>query len=733
MNKKSVKSMAFILCLCLALTVWGCPIGVQATEYPLQGTVNDSGVRLRSGPGTDHSILGVMDLGVQLTVTGEQYNAKDEMWYSVTLPSGQSGYIISTYVTVNDPQEQLAVTTDNGVNVRMAPGTWNPSIYKLSYGVTVTVLGVEKDRDGDEWYCIRFSNDGKPGVGYVFHTLLRFVSSYTPNPDFEQYMDEQGFPESYKPYLRQLHAEYPNWIFLGDKMPVTWSQAMEIESRLGTSLVQTTYQAWKTMEKGAYDWESGTYRSFDSGNWVAAHPDVVAYYLDPRNFLNSASVFQFVGMSYNPAVHNKATLQTILEGTFMEGSFPEEGYDTWADVLMDAAVSNGMSPYALAAMILLEQGRNGIGASISGVQPGYEGYYNFLNIRAYAANGNSAVTNGLIYASGSGSYGRPWNSRAKSIKGGAAFYAQGYIAVGQDTLYLKKFDLKTAPYGTHQYMSNIQGANGEAASTQKAYQSMTDADLVFQIPVYEGMPDAPAAYPTTQGNNNYYLNNLEIQSFSLDQSFDLYTNGYTASVPYEASSVCVSAVPKDRDAVVVGVGETPLQVGENRLEITVTATSGRQNTYLLTVTRAEPSAYIPPSYQLDSFTREGALLKNIAPYTDLSSLVDRLAVQYGSVRTLSASGIEKSGCAATGDILVIDDTLGEEYARFTLCVTGDLNGDGKITLLDLAWLQRHILGIETQTGANAAAADVDGDSAVTQQDLTRLQEHLLQISLLQDK
>lgn len=54
----------------------------------------------------------------------------------------------------------------------------------------------------------------------------------------------------------------------------------------------------------------------------------------------------------------------------------------------------------------------------------------------------SAITRGLWYASQSGSYGRPWNSIEKSIIGGATYYSENFLKNGQDTFYLKKFNVQ---------------------------------------------------------------------------------------------------------------------------------------------------------------------------------------------------------------------------------------------------------------------------------------------------
>ena len=57
------------------------------------GSVKGSDVRMRSGPGTNYSILGTYQNGTALTVTGTENG-----WTKVTI-GGTSGYIRSDYVS----------------------------------------------------------------------------------------------------------------------------------------------------------------------------------------------------------------------------------------------------------------------------------------------------------------------------------------------------------------------------------------------------------------------------------------------------------------------------------------------------------------------------------------------------------------------------------------------------------------------------------------------------------
>ena len=72
-------------------------------------------------------------------------------------------------------------------------------------------------------------------------------------------MKEQGFPESYKPKLRQLHKQHPKWIFKAQKLGIDWYEALNEELVLGRNLVHLdSLDSWKSMEKGAYNFTRGT-------------------------------------------------------------------------------------------------------------------------------------------------------------------------------------------------------------------------------------------------------------------------------------------------------------------------------------------------------------------------------------------------------------------------------------------------------------------------------------------
>ena len=67
---------------------------------------------------------------------------------------------------------------------------------------------------------------------------------------------------------------------------------------------------------------------------------------------------------------------------------------------------------------------------------------------------------------------------------------------------------------------------------------------------------------------------------------------------------------------------------------------------------------------------------------------------------------------------------------YTAVVTGDINGDGKVTLTDFVQLKSHILNKSTLTGAYASAADLNGDGKITLTDFVKAKAHLLNKELI---
>ena len=328
----------------------------------------------------------------------------------------------------------------------------------------------------------------------------------------------ENFPASYQPYLWELSKKHPNWNFTALYTNLDWNYVIDQENVFGKNLVPKNYSdSWKNTKPGQYNVE------VDSG-WVDSSRQAVEFCMDPRNFLNEVRIFQFEGLSYDVHTNSLDGIEKILYGTEfynMQVSYLDGNGNTismsekYSDLILKGGQTSWVSPYHLASRIKQEVGPFLTHSSISGRVPGYEGYYNFYNIGATSsAEPMGAIKNGLQYAKdGKGAsqetknrYLIPWNNKEKAITGGAIFIGSSYINVGQNTIYLQKFDVNDDRGNDlfwHQYMTNVLAPYSESKSIYNGYQKtgILDTAISFIIPVYENMPTIPTQSPSINAND----------------------------------------------------------------------------------------------------------------------------------------------------------------------------------------------------------------------------------------
>lgn len=611
----------------------------------------------------------------------------------------------------------------------------------------------EVDTSSGLWYGIGFYLNGDYYRGYVTseYVTVDKRNDYKPDADFEEYLDSQGFPDSYKDGLRQLHAQYPNWVFVADHNGKDWSDVLENQNVIGRSLTYgSAKSSWKSVADGCYDWESGQYTQLDSGGWVQASSALVEYALDPRNFLNADNIFMFENLSFDSSLQDESGLESMVDGTFMENSSHDLTYDgrnyTYITGLLLAGQESGVSPYHLASRILQEQGNSGYGSSISGIQSGYRGYYNYYNIGAYASGGLTAVQNGLKYASRTDDETlRPWNTRMKSIIGGAIYLGKSYINRGQNTLYYEKFDMTGRG---HQYMTNVLAPRSESVKSAQGYSDSNKNNIafIFRIPVYENMPENVCEIPTGDGSPNNRLSDLYVDGYSLTPTFSLYKTEYSLIVDYDTSSVYVGGSTLDSSADVSGLGYHDLSVGSNDITITVMAANGDNQDYTITVVRQdkepdptpepdpeptpdpEPDVAYPGFSTTLSVDEDEKYISGLTVSGYVQDVLDKIDNYNGAYsKILNKNGNEKDGLVGTGDILITYNSSGEEVSRYEIVIYGDVNGDGEIDLFDFAQIKRSILGIADPSGVYWKAADCNRDGELDLFDFAKVKRYILGI------
>ena len=86
------------------------------------GTVTASRLNLRSGPGTNYSIIHVLYQGNQVKVIGLSGS-----WYKVLLSDGRTGWVSKTYLSVNETQLKTNIVLSTAKSLIGTPYVWGGS------------------------------------------------------------------------------------------------------------------------------------------------------------------------------------------------------------------------------------------------------------------------------------------------------------------------------------------------------------------------------------------------------------------------------------------------------------------------------------------------------------------------------------------------------------------------------------------------------------------------------
>jgi beta-N-acetylglucosaminidase len=479
--------------------------------------------------------------------------------------------------------------------------------------------------NGSPFYRVEFAYNGIWLSGYVaaeyvfINSSISVVTTPTPTPppgntnpsDYNFEAELQKFPESYRNSLRQLHATYPNWIFVPCNTGLDWNTVIQEESIPGKNTIPNTKSyEWLSFEEGAYSWKTDKFTIRDGTYWVTASKAAIEYYMDPRNFLTANTIFQFELLKYQSDYQNLSGVENVLKGTalhnasysFIDDYGVAQAY-TYAETFIKAAIYSGVSPYHLASRVKQEvvTGSTTLSNSVSGTYSykgeDFTGYYNFYNIGANDSAGGGAIANGLRYAKNGTSsatnnslYLIPWTSPYKSIVGGGYFLGSSYINRGQDTVYLQKFNVTSQSTYFHQYMTNVEAPWAEGRKIFTAYGDMADSQIVFSIPVYLNMPVNPAPVPAKMLNPNNWLKSLKVYDMQghehkITPTFSPSQHNYTMIVENGIDIVEIEAAAVSTKATVTGNGHVTLNVGMNEIVVPVIAQNGDILNYIISIVR----------------------------------------------------------------------------------------------------------------------------------------------------
>ena len=103
---------------------------------------------------------------------------------------------------------------------------------------------------------------------------------------------------------------------------------------------------------------------------------------------------------------------------------------------------------------------------------------------------------------------------------------------------------------------------------------------------------------------------------------------------------------------------------------------------------------------------------------------------YAQVKTASGSNKQNTAVVGTGDTVTIYRNDGTQYAKWTVLIYGDVNGDGVITNSDRVKIRNHVLGTSKLSGVYFAAGDINSDGQVSNTDRIKIRNHILGTALI---
>lgn len=541
---------------------------------------------------------------------------------------------------------------DNSVRVRSGAGTSYDKLETVDSGVTFDLIDTtlypdDENKDCEAgWYKIDYKGSEAYICSYYVKKSDYVIITEEAKTACESELKTLGFPASYWSGICEMKIKHPTWSFKPILTGLDWEYVITKESSCGKSLIQTTNAEYiDTTCNSGY------------GTWKPASKKAVAYYMDPRNFLSENTIFQFEYLRYEASLNEsylKSSASMLANASFYKY---HSGIGNNLSVIINTAGSEAdVNPVHISARMLQELGT---GTSLynlySGVYTGhegiYKGYYNFFNI---GVSDSCATTNGTSYCGLSYAKSKGWNSPLNAIKGGASFLGNSYIAKGQYSIYLQKFNVvptNSSSLFVHQYMTNIVAPSSESKSTYSTYnkQNLLDTAFAFYIPVYTNMNaviNNSGSGASNDEDDNSSLSTLSASTIVTSAGFKLKSENLSGVELGMSASEMI-----DKLEAISGKGA-----------ITITDKKGNKLTGVIT-------------------TDTKVSIKTSTETKVLTVIVKGDSSGDGKINALDLLQVQKHN-------------LGVSKLEGSALLAADTSGDGKVNALDLLQIQKHNLKVK---------------------------------------
>ena len=209
--------------------------------------------------------------------------------------------------------------------------------------------------------------------------------------------------------------------------------------------------------------------------------------------------------------------------------------------------------------------------------------------------------------------------------------------------------------------------------------------------------------------------------------FDYKTFEYDLIVDEDTDRITIQAAALATTTKITGAGTITIKPGENTIKIKSTAAYGNYQEYVINVYREVPEDVELTEHIKTSCIFDGDYLYGIDPGTTLETLSKVFSIVEGGTIKLRdpQGGTVTSGPIGTGFSIVTPQE------KFTPVILGDVNKDGEISIYDLLFIKRQMLGLVKLDEPAMLAADVKKDGTIDIYDMLFVKRHMLSLALIE--
>ena len=212
--------------------------------------------------------------------------------------------------------------------------------------------------------------------------------------------------------------------------------------------------------------------------------------------------------------------------------------------------------------------------------------------------------------------------------------------------------------------------------------------------------------------------NVVITAKAKDEESGIVAYGWTTN-PYEPGTTPTSKWI-DIESTTEEITQTNELGANGILFFWVKDAAGNKKNRQITVTNIDKTP-ADPNITSEKYNIENGNITNISPDTTVKNIKDNLtsSKEY-TIVDKDGNELEEGDLVGTGSKLHLQ--TGENY---NVVVNGDINGDGKITLTDLAKIKRELIDLENLNGPYKLASDLNNDKETTLTDLAIIKKIII--------